>query len=104
VEDLQYGTVGQARLFGNHRELWPLGCLRGSCVSCCQVIPLQCVYCFESLQHPRLWVMLVCCCHSVEVLFYYVHMRFMVMFNYEYLVVENDVAKNGCLSYLACLA
>jgi hypothetical protein len=34
--------------------------------------------------------MLVCCCHSVEVPFYYFHMRFMVMFNDDYLVVEND--------------
>jgi hypothetical protein len=32
-------------------------------------------------------------CHSVEVLFHYVHMRFMVMFNYDYLVVENDATK-----------
>jgi hypothetical protein len=24
------------------------------------------------------------------VLFHYVHMRFMVMFNYDYMVVEND--------------
>jgi hypothetical protein len=31
------------------------------------------------------------CCHSVEVLFHHVHMRLMVMFNYDYLVVEiND--------------
>jgi hypothetical protein len=32
---------------------------------------------------------------NVEVLFYYVHMRFMVMFNYNYLVVKNDDTKNG---------
>jgi hypothetical protein len=29
------------------------------------------------------------------VLFHYVHMRFMVMYNYDYLVVENDDTKNG---------
>jgi hypothetical protein len=29
------------------------------------------------------------------VLFHYVHMRFMIMFNYDYLVVENDESKNG---------
>jgi hypothetical protein len=29
-------------------------------------------------------------CANVEVLFHYVHMRFMVMFNYDYMVVEND--------------
>jgi hypothetical protein len=34
-------------------------------------------------------VKLVRCCHFVEVLFHYVHMRFMVMLNYDYLVVKN---------------
>jgi hypothetical protein len=38
--------------------------------------------------------MLVCCCHSVEVLFHHVHMRRMVMFNYDYLVVEINDTKN----------
>jgi hypothetical protein len=32
---------------------------------------------------------------NVGVLYHYVHMRFMVMFNYEYLVFENDDTKNG---------
>jgi hypothetical protein len=32
---------------------------------------------------------------NVEVLYQYVHMRFMIMFNYAYLVVENDDTKNG---------
>jgi hypothetical protein len=41
---------------------------------------------------------------NVEMLYHYVHMRFMVMFNYDYLVVENDDTKNGWLSYHACLA
>jgi hypothetical protein len=39
--------------------------------------------------------MLVRYYHSVEVLFHYVHMRFVVMFNYDYFVVENDDTKNG---------
>jgi hypothetical protein len=39
-------------------------------------------------------VKLICCCHSVEVLIHYVHMRFMVTFNYDYLVVKNDDTKN----------
>jgi hypothetical protein len=34
-------------------------------------------------------------CPNVKVLYHYVHMRFMVMFNYDYLVVENDDTKNG---------
>jgi hypothetical protein len=33
-------------------------------------------------------------CLNVEVLYHYVHMRFMVRFNYDYLVVENDDTKN----------
>jgi hypothetical protein len=49
-------------------------------------------------------VKLVHCHHSVEVIFQLVHMRFMVMFNYDYLVVKNDDTKNGLLSYHACLA
>jgi hypothetical protein len=31
-------------------------------------------------------------------------MRFIVMFNYDYLVVEINDTKNGWLSYYACLA
>jgi hypothetical protein len=34
-------------------------------------------------------------CSNVEVLFHHVHMRFMVRFNYDYLVVKNDDTKNG---------
>jgi hypothetical protein len=34
-------------------------------------------------------------CSNVEVLYHHVHMRFMVRFNYDYLVVENDDTKNG---------
>jgi hypothetical protein len=34
-------------------------------------------------------------CSNVEVLYHHVHMRFMVRFNYDYLVVENDDIKNG---------
>jgi hypothetical protein len=34
-------------------------------------------------------------CANIEVLYHYVHIRFMVIFNYDYLVVENDDTKNG---------
>jgi hypothetical protein len=34
-------------------------------------------------------------CTNIEVLFHHVLMRFMVMFNYDYLVVKNDDTKNG---------
>jgi hypothetical protein len=76
-------------------------------VHVCHVVrlfPLQGDCWFESLWHPQIWVKVIRCCHSVEVLFHYVHMRFMVMLNYGYLVVKNDDTKNGWLIYLACLA
>jgi hypothetical protein len=34
-------------------------------------------------------------CSNVEVLYHRVQMRFMVMFNYDNLVVENDDTNNG---------
>jgi hypothetical protein len=34
-------------------------------------------------------------CLNVEVLYHHVHMRFMVRFNYDYLIVTNDDTKNG---------
>jgi hypothetical protein len=34
-------------------------------------------------------------CSNVEVLYHHVHMRFMFMFNYDYLVVEINDTKNG---------
>jgi hypothetical protein len=32
-------------------------------------------------------------CTNVEVLYHYVHMRFMIMLNYDYLLVKNDDTK-----------
>jgi hypothetical protein len=66
----------------------------------CKVI----LYWFESPWHLRIWVRLVRCCHSVEVLFHHVRMRVLVMFSYDYLVVKINDTKNGWLSYYACLA
>jgi hypothetical protein len=40
-------------------------------------------------------VRLIRCYHSVEVLYHHVHMRLMVRFNYDYLVVEINDTKNG---------
>jgi hypothetical protein len=40
-------------------------------------------------------VILVRCCLFVEVLYHFVYMRFMVTFNYDYMVAENDDTKNG---------
>jgi hypothetical protein len=34
-------------------------------------------------------------CLNLEVLYHHVHMRFMVRFNYDYVVVKNDDTKNG---------
>jgi hypothetical protein len=69
-------------------------------VHMCHVVrlfPFQGDYLFESPRHPRIWVKLVRSCHSIKVLYHYVHMRVMVMvmLNYDYLVVKNDDNKNG---------
>jgi hypothetical protein len=34
-------------------------------------------------------------CLNVEVLYHHIHMRFIVRFNYDYLVVEINDTKNG---------
>jgi hypothetical protein len=34
-------------------------------------------------------------CSNIEVLYHHVHMRFMIGFNYDYLVVKNDDTKKG---------
>jgi hypothetical protein len=34
-------------------------------------------------------------CLNIEVIYHHIHMRFMVRFNYDYLVVKNDDTKNG---------
>jgi hypothetical protein len=34
-------------------------------------------------------------CSNIEVIYHHVCMRFIVRFNYDYLVVENDDTKNG---------
>jgi hypothetical protein len=34
-------------------------------------------------------------CSNIEMLYHHVHMRFMVKFNYDYLIVKNDDTKNG---------
>jgi hypothetical protein len=39
---------------------------------------------------------------NVEVLYHNIHMRFMVMFNYGYLVVKNDDTKNWLIE-LPCM-
>jgi hypothetical protein len=40
-------------------------------------------------------VILIRMCSNIEVLYHRVHMRFVVMINSNYLVVENDDTKNG---------
>jgi hypothetical protein len=72
------GTVGLTRLFDSHRERWPL--MMPAWLTCV-MLPgcyLARLYWFESPLHPWIWVMLVRCCHSVEVLFHHVHMRHIV--------------------------
>jgi hypothetical protein len=78
--------------------------LCGSRVSCCQVIFLVRWLLIRISMTPSDIGEACSLCTNVEVLFHFVHMRFMVMFNYDYLVDENDDTKNGWLIYLACLA
>jgi hypothetical protein len=46
-----------------------------TCVMLSGYFLLQGDYWFESPRHPQIWVRLVRCCHSVEVLYHEVHMR-----------------------------
>jgi hypothetical protein len=71
-------------------------CLRGSCVSCCQVDTLQgYIILIRISATPSNMGEAYSLCSNIEVLYHHVHMRFMVRFNYDYLVVENDDTKNG---------
>jgi hypothetical protein len=70
--------------------------LRGSCVSCCQVDTLQGYIILIRISTTQSDMGDACSlCSNVEVLYHQVDMRFMVRFNYDYLVVENDDTKNG---------
>jgi hypothetical protein len=51
-----------------------------------------------------IWVTFVRCCHSVEVLFHHVHMRLMVRFKYDYLVVEINDTKKWLIELLCMLS
>jgi hypothetical protein len=71
-------------------------CLRGSRVSCCQVDTLQgYIILIQICITPSDMVEACSPCSNVEVLYHHVHLRFMVRFNYDYLVVKNDDTKNG---------
>jgi hypothetical protein len=71
-------------------------CLRVSCVSCCQVDTLQGYIILIRISVIASDMGEACSlCSNVEVLYHHVHMRFMVRFNYDYLVVRNDDTKNG---------
>jgi hypothetical protein len=71
-------------------------CLRVSRVSCCQVDTLQGYILLIQISVTPLDIGEACSlCSNVEVLYHHVHMRFMVMFNYDYLVVKIDDTKNG---------
>jgi hypothetical protein len=71
-------------------------CLRGSRVSCDQVGTLQGYIILIRISTTPLNMGDACSlCPNVEVLYHHVHMRFMISFNYDYLVVKNDDTKNG---------
>jgi hypothetical protein len=70
--------------------------LCGSRVSCCQVDTLQgYIILIRIFATPSDICEACSLCSNIEVLYHHVHMRFMVMFNYDYLVVKNDDTKNG---------
>jgi hypothetical protein len=71
-------------------------CLRGSRVSCCQVETLQgYIILIRISATPSNMGETCSLCSNVEVLYDHVHMRFMVRFNYDYLVFKNDDTKNS---------
>jgi hypothetical protein len=67
----------------------PSCCLRSSRVLCCQVDTLQGYIILIRISATPSDMGEACSlCSNVEVLYHYVHMRFMVSFNYDYLVVK----------------
>jgi hypothetical protein len=71
-------------------------CLMAHVCRVAMLVPCKVIlYSFESPRHPRLWVRLVNCCHSIEVLYHHGHMRLVVRFKYDYLVVEINDTKIG---------
>jgi hypothetical protein len=71
-------------------------CLRGSRVSCCQVDTLQgYIILIRISTTPSNMGEACSLCSNIEVLFHHVHMRLMVRFKYDYLVVEINDTKIG---------
>jgi hypothetical protein len=71
-------------------------CLCGLRVSSCQVDTLQGYIIFIRISATPSNMGEACSLSSnIEVLYHHVHMRFMVRFNYDYLVVKNDDTKKG---------
>jgi hypothetical protein len=66
-------------------------------VSCCQVLSLVRSLLIQISVTPSDMGEACSLCINVEVIYHYVHMRFMVMvmLNYDYLVVKNVDTKNG---------
>jgi hypothetical protein len=62
-------------------------------MSYCQIISLARCILIRIFVTPSVMGDAYSLCY-VEVTFHYVHMRFIVMFNYDYLIVENDDNKN----------
>jgi hypothetical protein len=71
-------------------------CFRGSRVSSCQVDTLQgYIILIRIFATPSDMGEACSLCSNVEVIYHHIHMRFMVRFNYDYLMVKNDDTKNG---------
>jgi hypothetical protein len=87
--------VDPAQFFDSHRERWSL--VLPSWLAC---VVLSSYFSYkmtiDSNLHDSLGYGEACSLYlNVEVLCHHVYMRFMVMFNYDHLVVENDDTKNS---------
>jgi hypothetical protein len=92
-----YGEVGPdpTRLFNTHHEGWSLMLPPWlTCVVLSGYFPARCIL-IQISTTPSDMGETCSLCSNVEVSFHYVHMRFMIMFNYNCLVVKNDDTKNG---------
>jgi hypothetical protein len=84
--------VGPAQFFDSHRERWPLMLSSWHVCRVARLIPCKVILIRISVT-PSDMGEACSLCSNVEALYHHVHMRFMVMFNYDYLVVENDDIK-----------
>jgi hypothetical protein len=86
--------VGPAQLFDSHHERWPLVLPSRHVCRVARLIPCK-VILLRISATPLDMGEACSLCSNIEVLYHHVHMRFMVRFKYDYLVLKNDDTKNG---------